>query len=63
MSVCYPLYYKTIFDPFQALCYLSVSYVQKSIVPGVYDLIMKLKESESYKTKISMLEFLQVIMS
>ena len=51
-------------DPSQhclmALCYLSVSYVTKTVIPEVYDVLLKLKESPSYKTKVSMLEFLQV---
>lgn len=46
----------------KALCYLSVCTVQKQTIPTILDMISKLKSSKSFKTKLSMLEFLQVFL-
>ena len=44
----------------RALCFLSVCTVQQRTIPAVLEMINKVKASESWKSKISMLEFVQV---
>jgi len=44
----------------QALCYLSACILPAKVVPTMLDMVRRIAASRSYKTKISMLEYLQV---
>jgi len=44
----------------QALCYLSASILPPDCVQPLIDMVRRVASSESYKTKMSLLEFLQV---
>jgi len=44
----------------QALCYLSACILPAKVVPTMLDMVRRIASSSSYKTKISMLEYLQV---
>jgi len=44
----------------QALCYMSASILPSGAIQPLLDMVKRIAMSESYKTKMSMLEFLQV---
>lgn len=44
----------------QALCYLSASILPATAIPPMLDMVGRIAHSESYKTKMSVLEFLQI---
>ena len=44
----------------QALCYLSVVILPDSAVQPMLDMTKRIAQSQSYKTKMSMLEYVQV---
>ena len=46
-------------DP-QALCYLSVCVLPDKAIPVMLDITKRISMSQSYKTKMSMLEYVQV---
>ena len=45
----------------QALCYLSVCVLPDKAIPVMLDITKRISMSHSYKTKMSMLEYVQVI--
>ena len=44
----------------QALCYLSACILPATAIPPMLDMVGRIAHSESYKTKMSVLEFLQI---
>jgi hypothetical protein len=49
------------FKQHQALCYLSVCVLPDKAIPVMLDITKRISMSHSYKTKMSMLEYVQVI--
>ena len=47
-------------SPLQALCYLSACILPAAGIQPMLDMVGRIAHSESYKTKMSVLEFLQI---